>query len=31
MSAELVLVVLCAVTIVGSFLVLFGTHPRVPR
>lgn len=30
-SAAVALIVICVVVVVGSFWVLFGTHPRVPR
>jgi heme/copper-type cytochrome/quinol oxidase subunit 4 len=30
-GSEIVLIVLCIITIVGSFWVLYGTHPRDPR
>jgi heme/copper-type cytochrome/quinol oxidase subunit 4 len=30
-TGSVVLIVLCVVTLVGSFWVLYGTHPRVPR
>jgi heme/copper-type cytochrome/quinol oxidase subunit 4 len=30
-TSSIVLIVLCVVTVVGSFWVLYGTHPRVPR
>jgi hypothetical protein len=29
--SAVVFIVLCVVVVVGSFWVLFGTHPRVPR
>ncbi len=28
---SVVLIVLCVVTVIGSFWVLYGTHPRVRR
>ncbi len=30
-AGSIVLIVLGVVTVVASFWVLFGTHPRVPR
>ncbi len=29
--SAIVFIVLCIVVIAGSFWVLYGTHPRVPR
>ncbi len=30
-TSSILFIVLCLATVVGSFWVLFGTHPRPPR